>query len=138
MSRPMYENAQSLGVEEATMAAACMAWGAGKRKLPIAYRVDWAVTMNNAIVAWAECKRRYNPSTRYPTLILSLAKYMHGVELSERTGLPFMVVVEFDDGIWYYEHETMPPLVWGGRRDRNDSQDQEPLVDIPIAKFSRL
>lgn len=134
----MYENSQTLSVEEATMDAVCKAWNLGRRKLPISYRIDWAVTDRNEPVAWAECKRRYNPHDQYPTLILSLAKYMHGMELAERTGLPFLIIVEFDDGIRFCKHEVMPPIVWGGRSDRGDPQDMEPMVDIPMSKFVAL
>lgn len=135
--RPTYENEQSLAVEEKTMAAAAKVWGVDYQKLPKQYRIDWALSRKK-IVCWCECKRRWNNKDAYPTLILSLSKVMHGVEMYKATEIPFVVIVEWNDGIYWNKIDKVGEIGFGGRKDRGDWQDIEPVVHIPVTDFRQL
>lgn len=135
MTRPIYETAETLKAEEGTISRIASVWGVTFRKLPVQYRVDWALERDGRIVCWVESKKRKNLRTRYPSLMLSLSKVMHGLDLAKATGLPFVVVVEWVDALAYLRVERIPPLRFGGRADRGDWQDVEPVVDFPVEDF---
>lgn len=65
--------------------------------------------------------------------MLSLHKWMSLKQISDVTGLPAIVAAKFTDGICYTLVGVMPELSIGGRTDRADWQDVEPVVLIPIA-----
>lgn len=138
--RPIYENAGTLAVEASTMRTACEAWGASAKKLASRYQIDWAVMATDGTMrAWAECKRRYHRFGQYDSLMVSLGKYREGRQLSLDTGMPFLLIIEWDDGIrWMRASSDMPPIGIGGREDRSDPDDIEPCVFVPIESFKPL
>jgi hypothetical protein len=135
--RPTYENSESLKAEEQTIRKAAEVWKSTYVKLPIQYRVDWAL-LRGGVVAWCECKRRYNNKDKYPTLMLSLNKIIHGMELARATEKPFLVVVEWNDVVGWHKVEKVHGIGMGGRVDRGDWQDIEPVVHIPVTDFKQL
>ena len=116
----------------------CFAFGGEKAKLPVQYRIDWGVVQDKGVVAWAECKRRYHGRGKYPTLLLSLKKYMSGIALARHTNKPFVIVVEWDDGVFWSKTGPTHDIRMGGRSDRGDWQDQEPCVFIPTSNFKEV
>ena len=136
--RPIYENGATLAAEEATIRRVADRWGVTFQKLPIQYRVDWALIRDGKVACWCECKRRHNNKGKYPSLMLSLSKVTHGLELARQTGLPFLVVVEWDDCLAYWKADRISGVRLGGRVDRGDWQDVEPVVDIGIELFTEL
>ena len=83
-------------------------------------------------------KCRTNPKDKYPTYMLSLDKWLAGMNMHLFGGLPFVLVVQWSDCIGFLKcvnaikHITID---MGGRKDRNDSQDIEPVVYIPTNLF---
>lgn len=136
--RPVYENSDSLKAEEQTIRRVAEVWKTTYVKLPMQYRVDWALMRDKDIVCWCECKRRYNNKDKYPTLMLSLNKIIHGMELARVTEKPFLVVVEWNDMVGWHKVEKVHDIRMGGRVDRGDWQDVEPVVDIPTSEFKRI
>ena len=61
--RPVYENSDSLKAEEQTIRRVAEAWKTTYVKLPMQYRVDWAL-LRGGVVAWCECTMcaRWRPS----------------------------------------------------------------------------
>lgn len=140
MTRPLYENAETLQGETRVAQAIRQSWGCDLRKLPIAYRVDFAgVKPDNSVQAWIEVKCR---DRGYPEMILSLSKYQAGVALAHITGRPFLMVYSLPSGIFYASLGTcgtkMLRFCIAGRTDRNDSQDVEPCVMIPASMLKPL
>lgn len=134
--RPTYESGADLAAEQAAIGVAAQTWGASYAKLPNQYRVDFAVLRNKSIVAWAEVKCRKHPHGQYPTLILSLAKHIAGVEMERQTDKPFLVLARWQDRLGYIRpSQGSYEVCIGGRTDRNDWQDIEPVVHYPIADF---
>ena len=54
MSRPYYESNGDRANESAAMRQACSVWGLDFHKLPISYRLDYALTSNDLIKGFAE------------------------------------------------------------------------------------
>lgn len=139
--RDWYETDNDLAKESRCMETFTMAYGAVAHKLPVSYHLDYMVEREGKATAWAEVKCRNNPSTRYPDLMLSILKWNVGVGLSIHTGLPFILVAGFDDGVfWYrYKPDHTIPIRWGGRtKNTRDRADIEPVAHIPIPLFTKV
>jgi len=70
--------------------------------------------------------------------MLSLNKIIHGMELARATDKPFLVVVEWNDMVGWHKVEKVHSIRMGGRVDRGDWQDIEPVVHIPVTDFKQL
>lgn len=137
----LYESENDKENEAEIIQMICNKWGVACRKLPIRYIVDYALFRDKQLSAFAEVKRRKNDSTKYPTLIISLFKLINASMLFRRADVPFLLVVGWNDriGWWMMPNDfQFDSVEWGGRNDRGDSQDMEPVVHIPIRKFKTL
>lgn len=109
------------------------------RKMPPRYPVDFALCdQQENVVGWAEVKCRTNPAQKYPTYMLSLAKYEGLVRLQLFTGLPAELVVAWTDFVGTLKVPALVRIGFGGRTDRGDDQDTEPVVLIPIRQFQMI
>ena len=115
-------------------------------KLPKFYQIDYALLDTDPrdkpageakIRAFVEIKRRGMKFGKYATFMLSYHKWLHGRRLAIEANVPFLLVVEFEDGIraCRAERDFILALAWGGRTDREDEQDSEPCVFIPMSHF---
>ncbi len=143
MIRPVYETEKDRKMEQAIINELSDAWKIFYQKLPIKHRLDFALLDDKkAVIAWAEVKRRDNDSTTYDTYMLSLDKYMSGMQLFKLTGLPFYMVVKFSDGLYYCEVSLLSyaqlNISFGGRTDRGDSQDVEPCIYFDSNLFKKV
>lgn len=131
--RPLYETPETLRNEDSVIKRLCRQWQCESRKLPMSYRVDYALVVKEKMVAWLEVKCRNQP---YEQMYLSLAKWAAGTGLSKATGLPFLLVYAFKDGLcWKRVDEDKPDFYIGGRSDRGDWQDMEPMAVFPLKDF---
>ena len=56
--------------------------------------------------------------------------------LHDTTELACIYALQFDDKLAYCDMlRAKWPVVWGGRKDRGDWQDEEPMCLIPINEF---
>jgi hypothetical protein len=145
--RPMYETDADLQREGTVAQAFEKAWKVKTVKLPIKYALDYAMTRQDKVFAFAEIKTRRIPMEdidRRGGYDLGLAKWMAGKEAHEATGLPFVLIVKLPDGLYYSMfgdgHNSFKPddVIMGGRIDRNDTQDFEPMVIIRAERFKKL
>ena len=154
--RKLYETKGDLGFEREILKIVEKKWGCSSKKLQKKYQLDYLLLKNDPDpdfsenrndekigVAWLEIKNRSNPIKQYPTFMLSMAKIMTAQQLSEASGLPSFVVVRWADAIGYTridsddEYELDVAYIGiGGRTDRNDAQDIEPLVYIRNSAFT--
>jgi hypothetical protein len=136
----MYESQTDLSNEKDVASYLSDKWNCLFQKLPISYNVDWLlIDTTEKPKAFAELKCRNNESTKYPTLLLSLSKWMKGKELAKELNIPFIVIVRWTNGVYFHvagKHEVK--YGFGGRRDRNDLQDVEPIVLIPTETFRKV
>jgi len=141
--RPIYENEASLKSEEKTMFEVEKAWGSEMIKLPMKNKIDCLMKnkKNGLPRAFVELKNRACKRHKYPTYMISLDKWVAGLNLEAYTNLPFILVVNWDDEIGYLKCKEAIKVItvnMGGRTDRSDAQDIEPVVHIPIYLFETL
>jgi hypothetical protein len=133
--RPTYQTIADIAAQENALDQVAKAWRCEWVSLPEFYQCDAALMRGRVILGMAEVKCRNVRRAEYPTLILSVHKWMYLISLHERLGVRGLLVVKYVDGVYWIdvgETPTRPAIVLGGRADRSDSQDIEPCVDIPI------
>jgi len=119
------------------------------RKMPDQYRLDFSLFhdpvngkhLEGTLWAVAEYKNRADISTdTYKTIILSVSKYCAGMNWVRHLGCKFLLIVEFSNGLYAVDVPMLPKasVMWGGRNDRDDWQDEEPVIHIPVASFKRM
>lgn len=114
-------------------------WKCDVMTMPKRHPVDFLFGDTSG-ACWIEVKRRYVESKKYATLIIDKEKLVAGHRHSEATGLPFGIVVHWNDGIFFArvddpsEYQCAP----GGRRDRGDANDIDIVAHIPTQRFERL
>lgn len=134
--RPLYESQGDLSREARVAERLCQAWDCQSLKLPVQYRVDFAMLVNRKIKAWLEVKCR---NSYYDEMILSAAKFVTGQQLATSTNRPFVVAFGIGHDIYWRDcTHDQPELELGGRADRQDWQDMEPVVMLPLNKFHKL
>jgi hypothetical protein len=130
--RPIYETSENRNSEQAVADLLASTWKTTILKLPKLAKVDRLVVAGGNVRAWLEIKCRYNPMHTYLTYMISARKIQDGLDLSEATKLPFILVVSWSDGVCWTKVESMYPTRSGGRVDRGDAQDIELVCDIPL------
>lgn len=139
--RPLYETQKDLAHEKYVAKKIATAYGLRLQKMHKKLSIDFmAFNKSGLAVAVIEVKRRHSRHNKYPTIILSLMKFNRGVEFYRSNNLNFIFVVEFDDGIYAYQYlpDDIFKISFGGRTDRGDSQDMEPVIQIPINKMEKI
>ena len=140
MNRPIYETPDSLKAEGdlADKVKSKLLPGWELVKLPIRYRLDYAVLDDQGIIRrFYELKCRTCNMHDYFTYMLSAEKFMTAKQYIRDLGVPCSLIVRWKDmdgwaNLKYCDYS----LRVGGRKDRNDSQDIEPVVHIPIEEFN--
>lgn len=137
--RPTYENAGDVRGQHDVALALCAAWGVSARPCPKFYELDYMLVRGEAVRALVEIKRRTNAHDAYPTYMVSAHKWVRGIQWDEVLSVPYFLVVEFTDGIWYCRAKGVRgELRYGGRVDRGDAQDMEPVVHVPMSAFKMV
>jgi Holliday junction resolvase len=130
--RPRYESASDVDNELLVVTELCDRWHCTARKVPISYHFDY-VLMRGKPVAVVEIKCR---KRRYETLILSLQKAVMLHFYAQQMGVKPLIVVHWDKTYFTALQPVRDyQITWGGRIDRNDDQDMEPVIHIPSEDF---
>jgi len=132
--RPYYENQRDL-TNENLVATALKEKGMDLVKMPVSYRLDFAMLRKGRVFGFAEVKTRNNRHDKYPTLMISLGKVMAARQLSEVTGTRSILLVKFLDGLYWCDFASPFDLEIGGRTDRQDDADIEPVAHFPMKVF---
>jgi hypothetical protein len=144
MARPTYENDLDRQREEELARLVAQRTGLRPAKLPVQYRVDFALYRQNALVAVAEMKYRdytVEQLDRWGGYYVSLSKIMGAETICRMTDIPFYVVINFKGDIRVATIAYPFPVVAareGGRKDRGDWQDLEPVVCYMSRHFTPL
>lgn len=137
--RPTYETEADLRNERELVAALNELWQTQSAKLPRSYGLDYTLTRGGRVAAFVEIKCRTIPSWTYDTYMVSLAKVLKARSLGNGVGVPAILLVRWNDSVGYVDLRTVDLQVEvGGRTDRGDAQDIEPVCMIPIKQFTRL
>lgn len=141
MARPLYETDADLSREAKVMQTAAEKWNCDYMKLPLSYRLDFALVRRNKLVALAEIRVRNVKAETYPTIIFSVNKRAKANELSDQTKVPSFFVVQYDDEIRYIDFaETPDEFQVGGRTgsNRRDQADVELVGHYDVGRMKRL
>jgi hypothetical protein len=133
----MYETQSNRQSEAEFSAIISDAFKCNLHKLPIRYGLDFSVEKGGEVFGFIETKIRTNPVGQYPTYMISLGKFMSADAITRATGLKCKLAVKWSDA-WGHVYLKMTPDIsvsMGGRRDRGDQQDIEPVCLIPISSF---
>lgn len=136
--RPRYETASDLTKERQAVERFLDSFpvDAEAVKLPMQYRMDFCIVSGGNASAFVEVKCRTNKMHAYPTYMISLSKMVAAAAYS-RLGITCILLVQWSDKSgWVKIDPDGWSIKWGGRRDRADWQDSEPVVHIPISDFT--
>jgi hypothetical protein len=138
--RLIYERPEDIAAERTALDKACEVWKCTAEKLPMKYELDYLLLREGRGVAWLEIKSRTNARPAYPTYMISLSKVMAARRLSEASQLPSFLLVQWSDACGYVRLDSLLDFrtAVGGRTDRGDEQDIEPVALIPVGEFARL
>lgn len=141
MTRPIYETDQSREAEARIAKTFAAFKSLHLVKLKFAYAVDYML-MGDTPKAFMEVKERhYDMDTldRWGGFMLSLHKWSIGNQYAKDAGIHFVVVVKTTDGIWYHVSKgEIDGVSYGGRTDRNDPDDMEPVILLKKNRFTPL
>jgi len=99
-------------------------------KLPKSYGFDFMVHHGTKLPEVWEVKRR---KKRYDTWFISLLKLLKAQNY-EALGIKASALVEIEGRVYTLRLTETPYYIeWGGRSDRNDSADQEPMVHYKLS-----
>ena len=140
MARKMYENKAHLKAERDVADVLEKAWKCELKNLSYKLTVDFAIVRDSVIYGWIEVKCRNISYKRNNEYMISMHKINKARQLSKNTGLSFILVVKFTDGIYYYKDRGEQHLLkWGGRfLTQRDEQDLEPCYYIDTKLFKSL
>ena len=137
--RPIYETPKDLTNEASVADVLASAWNCEMVKLQPRDPLDYAATRGGNITAFVEIKARTNPMHKYPTYMISMTKVMSANMIFMSTGTVSLLVVKWTDCMgWVQLSQNKFPLAIGGRKDRRDAQDIEPVCHIDINLFKTL
>lgn len=137
--RPRNETEDDLRHETDAAKAVANRFGYTVTKLSEAlYHIDWVISKDDKIRAVGEFKRRNNSMNAYPTLLLSAAKWKSGWDYADMFGVPFILFVEWHEGLFYLKTERSSVKFGVGGNSRGQNGDFEPVVHLNIADFVRV
>jgi hypothetical protein len=143
MKRPFYETHGDLTHENKMKTILESKWNCTLNKLPFKYQLDWMAMRGKDPMAFVEFKHREKLSLHaYPRYMMSLDKWMKAKQLCKEAEVPFIMVITFTEGTYYgvFPHNALHDIryMFGGRYDRGDAQDVEPMALLPLEKFIKL
>ena len=114
-------------------------WKVIVKKLPRLYHLDF-VLLNKAkkIRGFAEIKNRDNKQLQYAEYMIGLSKVLQAKKLTEFTGQTCVVIVRWTDFTGWISLREYKRIGWGGRTDRDDFQDLEPMAFFTASAFKAL
>ena len=139
MSRPFYESEEDRQNERSLADLVEFKFNCKLTKMSIKYRLDYIAERDGKAVAFFEMRHRKNKMMAFPTYMMSLAKIQSAASLTDTTGLPCFLAVQWSDlaGMCKIPSEEFSVSVGGSYR-RNDPQDIEPMVYIPMSQFKTM
>lgn len=140
MQRPVYETPETERSEVAAADAIGNCLNCAVLRNKKFYPADYSFVRDGKTMAFGEIKVRRNVRNRYPTLFISAEKVARCRVLARESGVKFLLFVWWLDGLfWLDATSSMPAQVTtGGRTDRGDPSDIEPLVHFPVTDFILL
>jgi|TARA_R110002020_G_scaffold211948_4_gene418213 hypothetical protein len=138
-----YETADHLEKEKEIVGKWCGTQGKKFVKLPIKYSLDYAILQRgtNVIDHFLEVKIRQIRSDSYTDYFISYLKYRHAQLNWDNAQKQTHLLVAFTDKAQIVRLDNIltagdSKVVMGGTFSRNDPNDHEPMIQIPMTLFS--
>jgi hypothetical protein len=142
MTRPIYEQEKDRQAQAEVAAYLCwLARGSKMFGAPALCPYDFIIKSPSGGERIVEVKRRYNRSDLYPTLIISKRKTDENIGAAKVRGCGYTMAVQWDDRLGVVRPGKLPLAEYeciGGRTDRADRKDIEPVYAIPMECFQML
>jgi len=136
--RPLYEASEHVAKELELAAYFCNRFGCVYEQYQPMHPLNGRFLLNGVPTAVAEIKVRNNKSNKYPSLMLSASKWRKGLEWAHIENAPFILLVNFFDGVFMTKVQKDYTEGIGGRTDRNDIRDIERCAYIPMDSFLKI
>ena len=139
-----YETPADKEREEFILQVATKQWGLEAQKLSaVNYKVDYVFHTKGVIQCFVEIKDRTASGklSSFSTVYIGLAKVLAGTLLARHTGVEFVFIVKFEDGIFFHtfkDEDSFPVRVKGSYYEQRCDFDIEPIVEIPVERFNLL
>lgn len=113
--------------------------GVQLKKCPKNYKVDWFAFRGPEFIGPVEYKRRKHKFGSFPDVVLSYDKGAALKQIVRDNECKFMLVNEFDDGIYCCTSFDGWKVEFGGRtKNTRDADDLHPVYKIPLKGFNKL
>ena len=138
--RKQYETKIDRSNEELLIQKYCDKFGYLYHKQPKRHVLDYAVFKGKEFRCFVEVKKRSCKKNTYSTYLLSRDKWDAVRSAKMLYGIKSVLLVGWVDCVGYVQISDFdsPHWVWGGRKDRQDADDQELCALINIEKFEIL
>jgi len=137
--RPTYETDEDIEYESHVAGLFASKHNMQWVRNPPKYPIDISFRRGPDIVLFAEIKCRKVRKDVYETYMISVSKVMAAKALTDATGVPCILIVKWKDQAGWINFKEKPNGVgFGGRVDRSDNQDMEPVVYYDIERFKDL
>ncbi len=95
--RPLYETKINLNSEIKVMDYVSQCWNVVYFKLPMSYKIDYAIYRDTNLVGFAEVKCRTHTFGAFPTYIISLANGFEARRLARDTNTKSFLILSWLD-----------------------------------------
>lgn len=142
--RPIYETDKDIKAQRDVADILESSWKCQAVSLPKLYPADYAMCrQDRRILSLVEIKCRPTvDSDDYATYMLSASKLIALDHIASSLNVPAILVVKWRDKIGYTDLTRRlaktETFFMGGRYDRDDPDDLEPIVHIPLEDFKFL
>ena len=134
--RPVYESQSDIDYEKHVADVFANRHRMDWVRNPSKYPIDISFMRGDSIVLFGEIKCRKVNKDTYPTYMISVSKIMAARALTNATGVECLLIVKWKDNCGWINLNKDPDSVgFGGRVDRNDNQDLEPVAYYEISRF---
>ena len=137
----IWRDADDARGEAETAALLARAWGCSIKQFAPLSPLDYYAVRQERIVGYLELKTRSHSTTDYPTVFLSLRKWL-GLTLAQvASGVPGLFVARFTDAIRWVpvaEVDARAVRFAGTRVAHARGRGVEPLIDVPLAIMREL
>lgn len=137
---PIYEKKSDIEKAEAAVSQLAMKLGLKWKPLPPLYFADYALLDREGnVLSLVEVKCRTHNMGDFDTLILDITKFVKVCAYPQYFNLNYLLLVSFKDclAIYIWNGEKYQ-VKWGGRNKERDKYDREPVVHIPVERFTKV
>lgn len=136
--RKIYETDNDLANEAEVVTFLQKAWILDFIKLPYKDRFDYMLLEGDKPKGFVEIKCTTYPIERHKFYLMSMDKFVWSHVIESATELPVYLVVRWTDKLGVARMKKCDFFGFGGRTDRNDIQDLEPVAYYAKARFKKL